>query len=664
MKQFKKPILLSLFLLCCNLISYAQENANFTYIPEKPENGKPVEIHYNAKGTPLAGKKNVTAVVYEYKSYKWQAFDMNFTGDNDSWKGTLNVPENCGIIAVKFKSDTLVDNNKDQGYFLMFRDKDRQGVMAPGGYAGWGLARSPKLNLGIPGYMKFKGISDTASYYWLSQEIAFNQQSKATLVMPYAIAVKNYLKEDAGTKLGLVMRFLTRPDASEDELLKARSISGNLLSNKKTKDSIDKVLLDRFPKGSLARLTAFKTIGAQKEMADVIKASEQFLSDFPVTSNADFDAENRINYGTIYQNIILISQYLNKNTAAFDKYNALIPYQTLGNLYYKFVEIPFNRKDQTPQTLYPIAEQLMKRYDYFLANKPEEYSYLTASEWKDEVNRSRAGHVFPVHISLLMTAGKKEEAMKYAVLAQSYLDYKNTTINSQYAMLLQQDKDTKALTVVLTKALYKNQSTPEMIEMLKGIYIKEHKSEKGFAEYVESLKNPADIAAAKKEAIASMMNKPMPEWSMKDMSDKVVNSKDLIGKTVILDFWATWCVPCKASFPGMKLAVEKYKNDPNVLFYFVDTEERGADYKSEVKKYIKDNNYPFNVLFDNKAEGAKATGEVFDRIAKTFTISGIPQKLFVDKKGNLRFISVGFNGSATALADDIENMVELTKNAK
>ena len=114
----------------------------------------------------------------------------------------------------------------------------------------------------------------------------------------------------------------------------------------------------------------------------------------------------------------------------------------------------------------------------------------------------------------------------------------------------------------------------------------------------------------------------------------------------------------------MKLAVEKYKNDPNVLFYFVDTEERGADYKSEVKKYIKDNNYPFNVLFDNKAEGAKATGEVFDRIAKTFTISGIPQKLFVDKKGNLRFISVGFNGSATALADDIENMVELTKNAK
>ena len=664
MKQFKTPILLTLFLLCSTLFSYAQGPANFTFVPEKPENGKPVEIHYNSKGTPLAGKKKVTAVVYEFNNYKWEAVDMTFTGANDSWKGTLNVPSDCGIIAVKFKSDTLVDNNKDQGYFLMFQDKDRQGVMAPGGYAGWGLARSPKLNLNIPGYLKFEGISDTATYYWLSQEIAFNQKSKATLVMPYAIAVKNYLKDGAGAKLGLVLRFLTRPDASEDELLKARSISGNLLGNENTKDSIDKVLSARFPKGSLARLGAYKGITTHKEMADIVKASEQFLVDFPVTTNAAFDAENRISYGIVYQNLVIISQYLNKNTAALTKYISFIPYETLGNLYYKIVEIPFSRKDQTPQTLYPIAEQLMKRYNYFLANKPEEYSYLTAAEWKDEVNKSRASHVFPVHISLLMTAGKNEEAMKYAVLAQSYLDYKNTTVNNEYVMLLQQKKDTESLKVVLTKALYKNQSTPEMVGILKGIYIKEHQSEKGFEAYVESLKNPADKMAAQKEAIASMMNKPMPAWSMKDMNDKVVNSKDLIGKTVILDFWATWCVPCKASFPGMKLAVEKYKNDPNVVFYFVDTEERTADYKAEVIQYIKDNHYPFNVLFDNKAEGAKQTGEVFDRIAKAFTISGIPQKLFVDKNGNLRFISVGFNGSATALADDIENMVELTKNAK
>ena len=114
----------------------------------------------------------------------------------------------------------------------------------------------------------------------------------------------------------------------------------------------------------------------------------------------------------------------------------------------------------------------------------------------------------------------------------------------------------------------------------------------------------------------------------------------------------------------MKLAVDKYAKDPNVVFYFVDTEETTADYKSEIAKYIKEKKYNFNVLFDNKAPNAKATGETFDQISKAFSISGIPQKIIVDANGNARFITVGFKGSATELADEISTMVELTKAAK
>ena len=659
----KRRSLTWLVLLFCNFSVFAQQISSFTFTPEKPTNGELIELKYNAKATPLSGAKKVTAVVYQFNNYQWEAIDLAFTGANDLWKASFKVPDNCGIIALKFKGADTTDNNNDNGYFVMFKDKDRAGLLAPGAYAGWGLARSPKLHMDIPGYLKFDGISDTASFYWMGQEIAFNQKARSVLVLPYAITAKGFMKEGANAKLALANKYLTRPDASEDELLKARTIASQLSGSIKTKDSIDEVLAKRFPKGSLARLAAYKNISASRELPGVLKASEQFLNDFPVSTNTQFDEENRINYGLVYQNIIVLGSMINKNTPYLSKYVSVLPYDILSSIYYKIVDIPFSRKDQTPAQLLPLSELMMKRYDYFLVNRPKQYAYLSPLEWKDQVNRLLAKYTLPIHVSLLMSAGRNTEAMQYALAAQQYLAYKSAALNNLEAVLLKKAGDTKLLQTVLTKGLYENQSTPEMVAMLKSIYVKAHKSDKGFEAYVESLKNPADKVSAQKEAVSSMMNKPMPEWSMKDMNDKTVTSKELRGKTVIMDFWATWCVPCKASFPGMKLAVEKYKNDPDVVFYFVDTEERTADYKAEVRKYIKDNNYPFNVLFDNMTENGKVTGEVFDRICKAFTISGIPQKLFVDKKGNLRFISIGYKGSATALADDIAIMVDLTKAA-
>jgi thiol-disulfide isomerase/thioredoxin len=664
MKNIKRISLFILLLSCGTFRALAQDSSNFTFVPEKPENGKPIEISYNAIGTTLAGKKNITAVVYQFNNYRWVGTDLALTGTGNRRKATLNVPVDCGIMAFKFKSGETIDNNHDQGYFLMFKDKDRQGLMAPGGYAGWGLSRSPKLNWDIPRYLNFNGISDTASYYWLSQEIAFNPKAKTELVVPYAVALKAFMKDAAIPKLNLAIRYLSRADATEDELLKARMITGTLIGDAKRKDSIEGVLKERFPKGSLARLAAYKKIGASPELKDMLSASEQFLAAFPTSTNPQFDKDNRINYGVVYQNMILVAAAVHKNDDYFKKYVQLLPYSVLGNMYYKYIEIPFSRKDKSAAELMPLADLLIKRYDYFGTNKPEEYMYLSPLEWAEEFDSARAGHVFPVQVSLLMASGRNTEAMRYVLLAQKYLHYKNATVNDQYAHLLKQKGDNKLLKTVLTKSLYTNQSTPEMLVMLKDIYVKEYHSDKDFDTYVEALKNPADRIAAQKTASSEMINKPMPDWSMKDMNDNVVTAKDLLGKTVIMDFWATWCVPCKASFPGMKIAVEKYKNDKDVVFYFVDTEEQSAEYKTAVKKYIKDNKYPFNVLFDNKAVGAKATGEVFDRIAKAFTISGIPQKLFIDKKGNLRFISVGYNGSATALADDISMLVELTKSAK
>jgi peroxiredoxin len=156
------------------------------------------------------------------------------------------------------------------------------------------------------------------------------------------------------------------------------------------------------------------------------------------------------------------------------------------------------------------------------------------------------------------------------------------------------------------------------------------------------------------EVAKKMVNEPAPMFALKDFSGKTISLADLRGKVVIIDFWATWCGPCKVSFPGMQMAVTKYKDNPNVEFLFIDVSEVTDDYVDVVKKFIADNNYTFHVLFDDKNP---KTGKL-NKTAKIYGAPGIPAKYVIDKKGNIRFKSIGFGGTIERLAKEVDYMIE------
>src|ERR1700754_1863990 len=54
------------------------------------------------------------------------------------------------------------------------------------------------------------------------------------------------------------------------------------------------------------------------------------------------------------------------------------------------------------------------------------------------------------------------------------------------------------------------------------------------------------------------INIPAPDFSLKDLNGKTVSLADYKGKTLVIDFWATWCVPCRESFPAVKMVMDKY----------------------------------------------------------------------------------------------------------
>ena len=148
-----------------------------------------------------------------------------------------------------------------------------------------------------------------------------------------------------------------------------------------------------------------------------------------------------------------------------------------------------------------------------------------------------------------------------------------------------------------------------------------------------------------------MLNETAPGFSLKDISGKKVNLSDYAGRIVVLDLWATWCVPCIASFPAMEVMVEKH---PEVTFLFIAVEEKEKDRLARVKGFMEKNKYPFTVLLDEPVEPNSSKY----RIMSAYRPDGIPAKYVIDRNGKLRFSTSGFDTDAE-LINELEAMFSI-----
>ncbi|MDN5285582.1 MAG: thioredoxin [Mucilaginibacter sp.] len=106
--------------------------------------------------------------------------------------------------------------------------------------------------------------------------------------------------------------------------------------------------------------------------------------------------------------------------------------------------------------------------------------------------------------------------------------------------------------------------------------------------------------------------------SFRDTSGRLVNTADLKGKVVFVNFWATWCPPCIAEMPSVNDLYERFKNNHNVVFILADVDN---DYP-KAKSFLQKNNFnlPWYSLTsqvpDNLMDGTIPTTLIFDKNGK------------------------------------------------
>ncbi len=139
----------------------------------------------------------------------------------------------------------------------------------------------------------------------------------------------------------------------------------------------------------------------------------------------------------------------------------------------------------------------------------------------------------------------------------------------------------------------------------------------------------ADADGNRAKAIAETLNKPAPAFAFVNLEGQTVSLESLRGKVVVIDFWATWCGPCRMTMPLLQEFVER--KPEGVEFISMDVWE---DDTTKVRPFLADYGYTFNVLFGNAD------------IASQYEVTGIPTLVIIDKDGVIRYRHVGYDPSA------------------
>jgi len=127
-------------------------------------------------------------------------------------------------------------------------------------------------------------------------------------------------------------------------------------------------------------------------------------------------------------------------------------------------------------------------------------------------------------------------------------------------------------------------------------------------------------------AASEKLSGKAPNFTLKSRSGKNIKLSELRGQVVMLNFWASWCGPCRKEMPILEKIQKKYKRLGFTLLG-VNVEENSRD----AKNYLKDVKVTFPVLFDTR-----------QKTSKLYNVSAMPTTIIIDRNGNKRFIHKGY----------------------
>lgn len=616
----------SIIILLSIIYCFPAEAQTFSITPDKPLPGETITVKYNPAGTSLSNSDKIELNAYTYDKSLTDKIGIQLQKEGDQWTGSFTTDLNDLGALIIFKNESLTDNNEQKGYIVHLYDK--AGNMLPGslaglgyGYYAWtawyaGFDRNPVLAL-----------------EFMSKEFEKNPSLKTGYIEYYVPVAAAVDKENSqkifreGAELLEQKKEMTENDYS---------LLIDFYNQLKDADKVEKynnIVAEKYPDGMNVQAKFYSSINVMPDLNERLNAVNEFKRKFP---------ESR--YLRSLQ-IGMIRKYQEADESEKLRDFMIANKEGIDPYYFQNVVLQMIDKQADLGIIYAIAsagEDILKEKQ-LTDKKPE---YATESEWEDE-KEATMGYTLYAKGRTLYEMGKKNEALDLISDAAKRLKYEDTETNLYLSKTLSDLGMHDEALKKISGFIKEGNSSEEMADILKTSYLNVNGNTDGFESLLAELE---DHANKKLEAklMAEIINEPAPGFKLTNLDGKEFSLEQFKGKVVMIDFWATWCGPCKSSFPGIKKVVEKYSNSDNMNFLFINSWERVENKKETAQKFITDNSYPFNVLLD-----------LDNQVIEKYKVSGIPTKFLIDKNGNIRFKSIGYSGDDNKMIAEMTAMISI-----
>jgi thiol-disulfide isomerase/thioredoxin len=607
-------------------------NDKYEITPSKPEPGQLVKIHLPESKTTLSAADSIYAYVYAIKenTKNDEVIDVFLTRKDKAFDGEFTIPADAVAVYVHFEAKDEIDNNEGKGYgFTLFKD-------------GKELSNS-KLYL--------LATMRANSYYWnehsfipgLFSDFKQTYQQHGTawstkdLLKYYTTYTRVADKVDTAYQLKLLQELADKNDLTQTEASSVRE-NFKLLGDTTVHENLNKLIGDFDPQNPAANVVW--------TLYDLKTADEKdaMLKSIMDTIRPELKKEDDFQYMLFYTGLAYVNEGKFEKAKSYEQYfeNAALKNQVNNQIINKITGKDYKMTTADDALINSIINTPVGKESVKRANTDSYNMYQ-----KQIKNASSAQLLNKA--KYLDKTGKTDEAN--AIFGQLAADdYSFWGYGERYFNLLI-EKGEYAKATDLWKQMRKNSFVNDQVDSVLKAKFAEGLVTGTTWEELEKTTN-ADITEKSKEKILKHFTSiPAPKFELTDLKGNPVNFDQYKGKKLMIDFWATWCGPCIASFPEMKQLQEHFaKADTTVQFLFVLTLERGEKEAliKNAEKLLEAQQLPFFVILDHPS------GYV-----NQFQISAIPCKVFVDQNGNFRYKSIGYMRGYEKNLSDFETIFSL-----